>query len=517
MNQRQSEWANAKQKRSDSYQKTTTTTQMLNQGKLPPQATDLEASVLGACMLEPNCLVNVIEIIQSPEVFYSDIHKIIYTAITGMFERGTTIDMLTVTKELQKLGKLDEVGGMYAIGKLLDNVAESAHVEEWARIIVEKHIARELIKFGYETASSAYDDSNDVFDLLDTTANFANAINEQVVKKQYVHVAKSVEDVLIETAELMNKEVKLSGITTGFREMDNITSGWQKQQLIIIAARPSVGKTAYELNLAYNCATDTERGGPVGLFSMEMSHDQLTRRLLANHADIALGDIRNGQLTQTQFEQLTRKAEELKSLPIYIDDTAGLTTLELRAKARRMVNVHGVKLIIIDYLQLMRGNGGNREQEISKISRELKIMAKTLDIPVIALSQLSRAVEGRSDPEPKLSDLRESGAIEQDADVVMFLYNHPKEDIKKFEDKKHERLIKIAKQRDGQLAEFIYKFNGSRQRFYSEEMCVHYQPVEPFDSMPIPEPTAIKRPDFTPNLLPLMNPSEEIRPDELPF
>lgn len=489
---------------------------MRNSGNLPPQATDLEASVIGACMLEPNCLVNVIEIIQSPEVFYSDIHKTIYTAITTMFERGATIDMLTVTKELQKIGKLDEVGGMYAIGKLLENVATSAHVEEWARIIVEKHIARELIRFGYETASNAYDDSNDVFDLLDATANFANAINEQVVKKQYVHVAKSVDDVLVETAELMSKEVKLNGTTTGFQEMDNITSGWQKGQLIIIAARPSVGKTAFELNLAYNCATDTERGGPVGVFSMEMSHDQLTRRLLANHADIALGDIRNGQLTQSQFEQLSKKSEELKNLPIYIDDTAGLTTLELRAKARRMVNVHGVKLIIIDYLQLMRGNGGNREQEISKISRELKILAKTLDIPVIALSQLSRAVESRSDPEPKLSDLRESGAIEQDADVVMFLYNHRMEDIKRYPDKEWERLVKIAKQRDGQLANFVYKFHGSRQRFYGEDLCMSYQPVQAVDSMPLPEPFKIERPTTIQNLLPLQNPAETPNED-MPF
>jgi len=490
---------------------------MLNQGKVPPQATDLEEGVLGACMLEPNCLVNVVEIIQSPEVFYSENNKTIYTAITAMFERGATIDMLTVTKELQKLGKLEEVGGMYAIGKLLENVAESAHVEEWARIIVEKHIARELIKFGYETAAAAYDDGNDVFDLLDTTANFANAINEQVVKKQYLHVSRSVEDVLLVTADLMNKEVKLNGVTSGFKELDNISGGWQKGQLIIIAARPSVGKTAYELNLAYNCATDQDKGGPVGVFSMEMSHDQLTRRLLANHADIALGDIRNGHLTQQQFEQLAKKAEELKNLPIYIDDTAALTTLELRAKARRMVNVHGVKLIIIDYLQLMRGTGGNREQEISKISRELKILAKTLDIPVIALSQLSRAVESRSDPEPKLSDLRESGAIEQDADVVMFLYSHPKEDVKRFPDKEWERLVKIAKQRDGQLANFVYKFYGSRQRFYGEDLCMSYQPVQAVDSMPVPEPFKIERPTTIQNLLPLQNPAENPHEDDMPF
>ena len=486
---------------------------------MAPQAQDIEASVLGACMLEPNCLVNVVEIIQSAEVFYSDIHKTIYTAITAMFERGTTIDMLTVTKELQKLGKLDEVGGMYAIGKLLENVATSAHVEEWSRIIVEKHIARELIRFGYETAAAAYDEGNDVFDLLDNTANFANAINEKVIKKQYVHVSKSVEDVLLETAELMQREVKLNGVTTGFRELDNITGGWQKGQLIIIAARPSVGKTAFELNLAYNAALHPERPVPVGVFSMEMSHDQLTRRLLANHADMSLGDIKNGNLSQEQFLQLSVKAEEIKNAPLYFDDTAALTTLELRAKARRMVNVHGVGLIIIDYLQLMRGSDGkgNREQEISKISRELKVLAKTLDIPVIALSQLSRAVEGRADTEPKLSDLRESGAIEQDADVVMFLYNHPKDDVKRYPDKAHERLVKLAKQRDGALANFVYKFNGTRQRFYGEDLCMTYQPVQIVDSMPVPEPYKIERPTIIQNLLPLQKPSDAPHEDDMPF
>lgn len=490
---------------------------MLKHGKLPPQATDLEQAVLGACILEPNSLVNVVEIIQSPEVFYTESHQSLYTAIVAMFDRGATIDMMTVSKELQRIGKLEEFGGTYAIAKLLENVSNTAHIEEWARIIVEKHIARQLIKFGYELSASAYDDANDVFDLLDNTANFANSINEQVIKKPYIQLGKSVDDVLESTAQLMQREVKLSGVTTGFRELDNITGGWHGGQLIIIAARPSVGKTAFELNLAYNAVMHPENPMPVGLFSMEMGHDQLTRRLLANHADIALSDIRNGHLSKGQYATLCEKAEELKSLPLYIDDTASLTTLELRAKARRMVNLHGVKLIIIDYLQLMRGHDGkgNREQEISKISRELKVLAKNLDIPIIALSQLSRAVESRSNNEPKLSDLRESGAIEQDADNVLFLYGHSEDEMKRWPDKKNERLLKIAKQRDGALANFIYKFDGSRQRFYGEDLMYSFQNVQEIPTSE-PEPFKIERPTTTANLLPLQ--SELLPPTEdMPF
>jgi replicative DNA helicase len=492
---------------------------MLNGGKLPPQATELEASILGACIIEPYALVQVVEVIQSAEVFYTESHQLIYTAITLMFERGTTIDMMTVGEELKKRGTLDLVGGTYAIAKLLENVADTAHLEEHCRIIVEKYIRREAIKFGYEAASNAYDDGHDVFDMLDSISNFANSINEQVVKKQYIQVGTSVDEVLQETALLMQKEVKLSGVPTGFRELTNITGGWQPGDLIIVAARPSVGKTAFLLNIAKNAAADPMKPTAVGIFSLEMGHDQLTRRLLANHADISLGDIKNGQLSHSQFEHLSRKASEVHQLPIYIDDAAAMTTIELRAKVRRMINVHNVGLVIIDYLQLMKGtdNKGNREQEISKISRELKQMAKTMGIPVIALSQLSRAVEGRSDPSPKLSDLRESGAIEQDADMVMFLYGHTKTDTDRNPDKKNERMVDIAKHRDGQLANFVYRFDGSRQRFYGEDLCMSYEPnPTTFTTMPEPEPFLIKRPEFIPNLLPLQQPSETPNED-FPF
>lgn len=489
---------------------------MLNTGKLPPQAIELEEAILGACIYEPYALVQVVEIIQNPEVFYTEANQLLYIALIDMFERGTTIDMMTVSQELKKRNTLDIIGGNYAIAKMMENVADSSHVEEHARILVEKYIRRQIIKFGITAAANSYDDSHDVFDLLDEMSNFANVTNEQIVKKQYISVSKSLDVVLDETAKLMNREEKNSGVPTGFRELNNITGGWQNGDLIILAARPSVGKTAFLLNLAKNAAQDPIKPTGVGIFSLEMGHDKLTRRLLANQADIALGDIRNGHLSQTQFEQLTRAAADINNLNIFIDDSAAMTTIELRAKARRMVNLNNVGLIIIDYLQLMRGsNKGNREQEISNISRELKIMAKTLNIPVIALSQLSRAVEGRASSKPQLSDLRESGAIEQDADVVGFLYRGDKNEIQR---NPNQRFFDIAKHRDGQLAEFIYQFNGSRQRFYNEDLSISYDP-NPITSSAPPMTDAFKmsRPEYPANLLPMVNPSEEIKDDDFPF
>jgi replicative DNA helicase len=440
--------------------------------KMPPQATDLENAIIGACMLEPQALEQVVEIITTPEAFYTEANRAIYTAMLDMYQLGTTIDMMTIGAELKKRGLLDMVGGHYAVGKYVENVANSAHIEEHSRIVMEKFMCRELIKFHANAVAKAYDDTNDAFELVDEMGGFLLTLTDSVIKKPYYHVRNSVQAVIEQASQLMNREISMVGVPTGYREMNRLTGGWKRTDLIILAARPSVGKTAMLLNLAINAVTDTQNPTPVGIFSLEMNHQQLTERMLANVADLPLSNIQNGNLSQGEFEHLSKVAGTASTLPIYVDDTASLTTIELKAKARRMKRVHNVGLIIIDYLQLMKGTEKtqSREQEISKISRELKLLAKTLEIPIIALSQLNRSVESRTDTEPKLSDLRDSGAIEQDADIVCFLFGNSKELIKENPYRANERFMSFAKHRNGRLATFQFDFNGSRQRFENEKM-----------------------------------------------
>lgn len=444
-------------------------------GKLPPQAPDLEGAVLGAALLEPQCLEVLLEIIQEPEVFYIDANQRVFSVIVEMYRRGSRIDFMTVCEELRKRNELEMVGGSYYVTSLTRDVVSSAHVEEHARVIMQKFITREIIRFSGDTLGEAYEDATDCFDLMDKVGDFSLQLSDRVIRKSYVQVGRTVAGVLDETYRLMHADFRLTGVPTGYRELNRVTGGWKKTDLIILAARPAVGKTAFLLNLAMNAALDQEKPTAVGIFSLEMSAGQLVQRMLSNFADIPLGRIKNGELSEEEFQQLNAKAATVSKIPVYVDDTATLNTIELKAKARRMKRVHNVGLIIIDYLQLMKGDsnqGGNREQEISKISRELKILAKTLEVPIIALSQLNRSVEGRADQAPKLSDLRDSGAIEQDADMVMFLYGHPKDYLKRFPYKSHERNLSIAKHRDGKLADFIYDFAGDVQRFHNEELSV---------------------------------------------
>lgn len=485
-------------------------------GKLPPQAPDLEGAVLGAAMLEPQCLEELAEIIQNPEVFYSDANSRIYSVLLDMYQRGSRIDFMTVCDELRKRNELEMVGGSCYVTSLTRDVVSSAHVEEHARILMQKFISREIIRFSGDTLGEAYEDATDCFDLMDKVGDFALQLSDQVIRKNYVQVGRSVSAVLEDTLRLMNSDYRLTGVPTGFRELNRVTGGWKKTDLIILAARPAVGKTAYLLNLAMNAALDEEKPTAVGIFSLEMSVGQLTQRMLANYADVPLSRIKNGELSQEEFGMLTQKAQTVARLPIYIDDTATLNTIELKAKARRMKRVHNVGLIIIDYLQLMKGDsnqGGNREQEISKISRELKILAKTLEVPIIALSQLNRSVEGRADQAPKLSDLRDSGAIEQDADMVLFLYGHPKEYLKRFPYKAHERNLSIAKHRDGKLADFIYDFAGDVQRFHREELSVLDVSYEETKNSTFTQPAAISS---APAAIPEATTPGGIQ-DELPF
>jgi replicative DNA helicase len=396
----------------------------LETGKLPPQAVELEEAVLGALMLEKEALTSVIDILRE-DAFYKESHKKIFAAIKRLFERSEPIDILTVTNELKKTEELEMVGGAYYISQLTSKIASSANIEYHARIVLQKYIQRELIGFSSETIQNSYDDSIDVFELLDAAEKRLFAIADENIKKDPKIAGSLIHEAIKQVEAARNRKTGITGVPSGFTELDRITSGWQNSDLIILAARPSMGKTALALTLACNAAIKFKV--PSAVFSLEMSSLQLAQRLISSETELPMEKLRKGQLQDYEFEQLTTKVASLSEAPIYIDDTAALSVFELRAKARRLKENHNIQFIVIDYLQLMTsGNDnmrGNREQEISTISRALKSLAKELNLPIIALSQLSRAVEQRGGSKrPQLSDLRESGAIEQDADMVMFVY-----------------------------------------------------------------------------------------------
>jgi len=428
-------------------------------GKVPPQSKELEEAVLGAIMLEKSAFDSLIDTNLKPECFYVEAHQVIFRAMQDMQQRGIPIDILTVVEELKRKEQLEEVGGPYYVTKLTNAVVSTANIDAHARIILQKFIQRELIRISGEIIGDAYEDSTDVFDLLDDSETKMFNITNNYLKKNFEDIGNVLAKTINRIDELRTREDDISGVTSGFASLDRITYGWQPTDLIILAARPSVGKTAFALNLARNAALHPVRPTGVGFFSLEMSASQLVQRILSAESEIMLEKISRGKLEEHEYRQLQAKGiKKLETAPLYIDDTAALNIFEFRAKARRLVNKHKVGLIIIDYLQLMSGTGdrgSNREQEISNISRNLKALAKELSIPIIALSQLSRAVETRKESKmPQLSDLRESGAIEQDADMVMFIYrpeyyeNYTNEHG---EDTRGETHIKIAKHRNGAL------------------------------------------------------------------
>ena len=394
-------------------------------GKLPPQAVDLEEAVLGALMLEKDALTAVIDILK-PESFYKDAHQEIYKAILTLFNNSEPIDMLTVTAQLRKDGKLEMIGGAYYITELTSKVNSAANIEYHARVITEQSIKRELIKISSEIQTEAYEDTTDVFNLLDKTEQSLFEVSESHIRKNYADMRSLMHEAMMELEARKKHKDGLTGIPSGFTALDRVTSGWQPSDLIIIAARPGMGKTAFVVSAMRNAAVDFKH--PVAIFSLEMSSVQLVNRLVSAEAELDSEKLKKGNLADHEWQQLLHKTAKLTEAPIFIDDTPALSILELRAKCRRLKAQHDVKLIIIDYLQLMsgdtgKGQSGNREQEIASISRALKGIAKELAVPVVALSQLSRAVETRGgDKRPQLSDLRESGSIEQDADIVMFLY-----------------------------------------------------------------------------------------------
>ena len=398
--------------------------QFTDDAKIQPQDKEIEDAVLGALMLERDAYAIVCDLLR-PESFYDPGNQKIYAAINKLGVMQQPIDMLTVTQQLRADGALDDVGGPVRISELTSNVASAAHIEYHARIVAQKFLARRLISFCSEIEKKSFDESYDIDDLLQEAEGKLFEISQGNLKKDFTQIDPVINSAMEQIEAAGKRESGLSGLQTGFHDLDKLTSGWQNSDLIIIAARPAMGKTAFVLSMAKNMAVDYNT--PVAIFSLEMSNLQLVNRLISNVCEIEGEKIKSGRLSRQEWEQLNSRVRSLFSAPLYVDDSPSLSILELRTKARRLVKEHGVKIIIIDYLQLMNATGmkfGSREQEVSMISRSLKQLAKELNIPVIALSQLSRKVEERNDgnKRPQLSDLRESGAIEQDADIVCFIH-----------------------------------------------------------------------------------------------
>ena len=440
-------------------------------GHLQPQAVDVEEVVLGALMIDSDAFSVVSEILHA-ETFYDPRHQKIYAAIQTMNMEEIPVDIQTVTQELAKEGTLEKVGGLPYIMELSNRVASSAHIEAHAKILQQKYLARQLISFSSNIETKAFDATVDVNELMQEAEGNLFSLSQKNMRQDYTQIGP----VLKQAVEILQKASAnaggLTGIPTGYTDLDKVTSGWQKSDLVIIAGRPAMGKTSFALSLAKNIAVDYNN--PIAFFSLEMNNVQLVNRLVSNVCEIPGSKILNGQLAQDEWARLDNNIRLLEEAPLYIDDTPGLSIFELRTKARRLVREKGVKVIMIDYLQLMNANGmkfGNRQEEVSTISRSLKGLAKELDIPILALSQLNRTVENRDGLDgkrPQLSDLRESGAIEQDADMVLFV--HRPEYYHIFQDEKGNDLhgmaqIIIAKHRKGATKDVLLTFRGEFTRF----------------------------------------------------
>jgi replicative DNA helicase len=466
---------NSPQEKTDRSRKRSTNNALqlssLEHGRLQPQAVDLEEAVLGAMMLEKEAVNTAIDILQ-PKGFYKESHQKIFTVIQELFEKSEPIDILTITNALKQKGELEIVGGPYYITQLTNRVASAANVEFHARIIAQKYIQRELIRISTEIITDAYDETTDVFTLLDRAESGLFGVTEGNIRKNYDSMSTLIRSAIKQIEQAKGSEGNVIGVASGFTDLDRMTSGWQPSDLVILAARPAMGKTAFALTLARNAAVDFQK--PVAVFSLEMSSLQLVTRLISAESELSSGKLRSGSLRNDEIEQIHAKIGGLSEAPIFIDDTPGISVFELRAKARRLKSQHDIQLLVVDYLQLMTAGGdgakgGNREQEISTISRSLKSIAKELNIPVIALSQLSRAVESRGgDRRPQLSDLRESGSIEQDADMVMFI-NRPEYYGLTEDEEGNSTLgvanIIIAKHRNGAVGDVQLKFTSELAKF----------------------------------------------------
>ncbi|MDB5180178.1 MAG: replicative helicase [Candidatus Saccharibacteria bacterium] len=434
-------------------------------GKIPPQNLDAEMSLLGAVLIDEETLADISEHVK-PHDFYDKRHGLIYDAMMRLYEKHKPVDLLTLTEELKKKNDIETIGGSAYLTELTNYVPTAAHAEAYAELVAQKAIRRRLIKASGDISELGYDEETSTAELLEQAEAELFSVSDQSLKQDLVSIESILTESFDRMEELHRNKGQLRGVRTGYRDLDTMTAGLQRSDLIILAARPAMGKTTLVTNLAYNVATIAKQ--PVLFFSLEMSKEQLVDRMLSDASGVDSWNIRTGNLSDDDFSKLSDAMGEMAEAPIFIDDTPGVSVLEMRTKARRAAHEQPLGLIIIDYLQLMQGSGrdnGNRVQEVSEISRGLKLLARELNVPVIALSQLSRSVESRNPQIPQLADLRESGSIEQDADIVMFIYReeyyNPDTDRKQITD-----LI-IAKHRNGPTGKIELFFHPERLRFMS--------------------------------------------------
>ena len=458
-------------------------------GKLPPQAQELEDSVLGAIMIEKDAYGSVADLLR-PEVFYKDQNRLVYEAIRALASKDLPIDILSVAEKLKNQGTLDQAGGAVYLADLTRRVASTAHLRYHAQIVAQKATARDLIAMAAQIEEKGFDETQDIEELMHEAEAGIFEISQRSQKRDVTQIDPVIEEAFKRMEKASKNDGSISGIPSGFDALDKITSGWQTPDLIIIAARPAMGKTAFVLSMAKNIAVD--RKIPVAIFSLEMSNVQLVNRLIMNVCEIEGEKIKTGKMSKEDTKRLNTKINIMKGAPLYMDDTPSLSIFELRSKARKLVREHGIRMIIIDYLQLMNAQGssfGSREQEVSIISRNLKALAKELDIPIIALSQLNRGVESRQGIEgktPQLSDLRESGAIEQDADMVCFIhrpeYYHLYSDEKTGKDLRGLAQIIVAKHRNGATDSIWLRFRGKYAKFQNESEGIDDDELAPMPS-----------------------------------
>jgi replicative DNA helicase len=439
--------------------------------KLPPQNIEAEQSVLGGILIENEAINRVTEILDADD-FYRDAHRKIFNALIDLSERDEPADLITLTNELRKIDQIDSIGGASYLASLIDSVPTAANIEYYARIVKEKAILRKLIQTSTEIITQSYEDRGDVEGFLDEAERAIFEISERRVRPSFFPIKDIIKDSFKILERLYEKKELITGVPSGFRELDRLTAGFQPSDLVIVAGRPSMGKTAFCLNLAQYASI--EKKIPIAIFSLEMSKEQLGIRMLCSEAHVEGTKLRSGFLSESDWPRLTIAAGNLSEAPIYIDDTAALSILELRAKARRLRSDRGLGMVIVDYLQLMKGRARveSRQQEISEISRSLKGLAKELDIPVIAVSQLSRKTEERTGNRPQLSDLRESGAIEQDADLILFIYRDEIYNRSEDNPNKGKAEVIIGKQRNGPIGKidlaFLDKFTTFKELYKGE-------------------------------------------------
>lgn len=429
-------------------------------GRIPPHNDDAERSVLGAILIDPDAIVKIADIL-SPESFYQQAHQYIYEAMENLYDERQPIDVVTLTDQLRKNKKLTKAGGTATVAELSNILSTAANVKHYADLVANAHIKRRIISASAELTDLAFDDSKDVTEVVDTAEQRVFALSSVKNTRAFI----PIKDTLVESFERLDELQKnggdLRGVPTGFADLDRVTAGFQKSNLIILAARPGTGKTAFSLNMAQSMAVVAKK--KIGFFSLEMSREELVDRLLVSQADIDAWKLKTGKLDQQDFMKLSDAMGVLADAQIFIDDTPGMSIFEMRTRARRLMTEHNIDILVVDYLQLAHGRTrDNRVQEVAEISQGLKNIARELKIPVLALSQLSRAIESRAEKSPQLSDLRESGSIEQDADVVMFLY-------RKDDDIRESVNLKIAKHRNGGLSDIDLYFRGDRIKFYGME------------------------------------------------